>query len=451
MSALAADQAEMDVTSNNLANSNTAGYARRRLVLEEQPSYSSGLSGEIGTGVAVGSVQSIRDPLLDARVQQETQQQSASQEIVNAMQPVQTLFTSGNGGVSDAMTAFFNGLQQLSTSPADPTLRTTVLTDANNLAGAFQNTASQLTASQQNLDLGVGQSVQQINQLTAQLAQVNAQLITAQGSGQSGNDLEDQQQNLMSQLSSLVGFSVTQSSEGLTLTTANGTPLVVGGESFALSTAVNSSTGFQDVISAEGQDITSQISAGQLGGILQARDGTIAGVLSSLNTLAGSFASAINTVNKAGYDLNGKQGIALFSVTAGAGAAESMAVAITDPSQIAASSSATASGDNSNLLKMIDVGSQPLVNSQTPTQFLSGMVFQVGTDVSQAQSESDASSLMLQQLQSEQGSVEGVSTDEEATNLLTYQRAYQAAARVVSVVDDLTLTSINLGVETAMT
>ena len=102
----------------------------------------------------------------------------------------------------------------------------------------------------------------------------------------------------MSQLSSLVGFSVTQSSEGLTLTTANGTPLVVGGESFALSTAVNSSTGFQDVISAQGQDITSQISAGQLGGILQARDGTIAGVLSSLNTLAGSFASAINTVNE---------------------------------------------------------------------------------------------------------------------------------------------------------
>ncbi len=100
---------------------------------------------------------------------------------------------------------------------------------------------------------------------------------------------------------------------------------------------------------------------------------------------------------------------------------------------------------------MINVGTQPLVNSQTPTQYLSGMVFQVGNDVSQAQSESDAGSLMLQQLQDEQGSVEGVSTDEEATNLLTYQRAYQAAARVVSVVDDLTLASINLGVETAMT
>ena len=100
---------------------------------------------------------------------------------------------------------------------------------------------------------------------------------------------------------------------------------------------------------------------------------------------------------------------------------------------------------------MINVGEQPLVNSDTPTQYLSGMVFQVGNDVSQAQSESDASSLMLQQLQDEQGSVEGVSTDEEASNLITYQRAYQAAAQVVSVVDELTLASINLGVETAMT
>lgn len=462
LSALAADQAEVDVTSNNLANANTTGYARRRVILQEQPALASGILGDIGGGVAATSVESVRDPLLDSRVQQETQQQSASQEIVNAMQPVQTLFTTGNGGVSDAMTAFFSGLQSLSTSPTDSTLRATVLTDANNLASAFQNTASQLTSTQQNLDLGVTQTVGQVNQLTTQLAQVNAQLTTAQASGLSGNDLEDQQQNLMSQLSGLIGFSVTQSSEGLTLTTANGSPLVVGGESFALSTAVNSSTGFQDVLSAQGQDITSQISAGQLGGMIQARDGNIASILSSLNTLASSFGAAINKVNMAGYDANGKPGQAMFSVTAGSGAAESMSVALTDPSQIAASSSptasgvagsssSTASGDNSNLLAMINVGEQPLVNSETSTQFLSGMVFQVGNDVSQAQSETDAGSLMLQQLQDEQGSVEGVSTDEEASNLITYQRAYQAAAQVVSVVDELTLASINLGVQTAMT
>ena len=450
MSSLAASQDEVNVSSNNLANANTPGYARERVVLEEQPSFSTGTLGDLGSGVAVESVQSIRDPLLDASVQQETQQQSASQEIVNAMQPVQTLFVSGNGGVSDEMSAFFNDLQELSTSPTDPTLRATVLSDAGNLASAFQTTATQLTGTQQSLDLGVTQSVSQINQLTTQLAQVNGQLITAQGSGQNANNLQDQQQNLLSQLSSLIGFSVTQSSEGQTISTANGTPLVVGSQSFALSTATNSSTGFQDVISAQGQDITSQISTGQLGGLIQARDVQVAGVLSSLNTLASSFASAINTVNENGYDLTGTQGTAMFSVTPGNGAAASMSVAMTSASQIAASSSATASGDNSNLLAMINVGSQPLVNSQTPTQLLSGIVYQVGNDVSQAQSDSDAGSLMLTQLQDEQGSVEGVSTDEEASNLLTYQQAYQAAARVVTVVDDLTLVALNLGVETAM-
>ena len=450
MSSLAASQDEVNVSSNNLANANTPGYARERVVLEEQPSFSTGTLGDLGSGVAVESVQSIRDPLLDASVQQETQQQSASQEIVTAMQPVQTLFVSGNGGVSDEMSAFFNDLQELSTSPTDPTLRATVLSDAGNLASAFQTTATQLTGTQQSLDLGVTQSVSQINQLTTQLAQVNGQLITAQGSGQNANNLQDQQQNLLSQLSSLIGFSVTQSSEGQTISTANGTPLVVGSQSFALSTATNSSTGFQDVISAQGQDITSQISTGQLGGMIQARDVQVAGVLSSLNTLASSFASAINTVNENGYDLTGTQGTAMFSVTPGNGAAASMSVAMTSASQIAASSSATASGDNSNLLAMINVGTQPLVNSQTPTQLLSGIVYQVGNDVSQAQSDSDAGSLMLTQLQDEQGSVEGVSTDEEASNLLTYQQAYQAAARVVTVVDDLTLVALNLGVETSM-
>jgi len=450
MSSLAASQDEVNVSSNNLANANTPGYARERVVLEEQPSFSTGTLGDLGSGVAVASVRSIRDPLLDASVQQETQQQSASQEIVNAMQPVQTLFVSGNGGVSDEMSSFFNDLQELSTSPSDPTLRATVLSDASNLASAFQTTATQLTGTQQSLDLGVTQSVSQINQLTTQLAQVNGQLITAQGSGQNANNLQDQQQNLLSQLSSLIGFSVTQSSEGQTISTANGTPLVVGSQSFALSTATNSSTGFQDVISAQGQDITSQISTGQLGGLIQARDVQVAGVLSSLNTLASSFASAINTVNENGYDLTGTQGTAMFSVTPGNGAAASMSVAMTSASQIAASSSATASGDNSNLLAMINVGTQPLVNSQTPTQLLSGIVYQVGNDVSQAQSDSDAGSLMLTQLQDEQGSVEGVSTDEEASNLLTYQQAYQAAARVVTVVDDLTLVALNLGIETSM-
>ena len=464
LSALTADKAEVDVTSENLANANTPGYAQRRIVLQEQPALVSGPLGDIGGGVTASSVESVRDPLLDSRVQQETQQQSANQEIVNAMQPVQTLFTTGNGGVPDAMTAFFSGLQLLSTSPTDPTLRATALTDANNLAEAFQNTASQLTSTQQNLDLGVTQTVGQVNQLTAQLAQTNAQLSTAQASGLSGNDLEDRQQNLLSQLSNLIGYSVTQSSQGLTLTTANGSPLVVGGDSFALSTAGNSTTGFQDVLSAQGQDITSQITAGQLGGLIQARDGQIAAALSSLNTLASNFATAINNVNTAGYDGNGKKGLAMFSVAAGSGAAESMSVTLTDPSQIAASlsppassgnssagSSSTPSGDNSNLLAMINVGNQPLVNSDTPTQYLSNLVFQVGNGVSQAQSEADAGSLMLQQLQDEQGSVEGVSTDEQASDLITYQRAYQAAAQVVTVVDGLMLASINLGVETAMT
>jgi flagellar hook-associated protein 1 FlgK len=454
MSALAASQDEVNVASNNLANANTTGYARERVVLEEEPSFASGALSGMGSGVIAESVQSIRDPLLDASVQQETQQQSASQEIVSAMQPVQTLFVSGNGGVSDEMSAFFNSLQELSTTPTDPTLQATVLSDAGNLATAFQTTATQLASTQQSLDLGVTQSVSQINQLTTQLAQVNGQITSAQGSGQSANNLQNQQQNLLSQLSSLIGFSVTQSSDGQTISTANGTPLVVGSQSFALSTATSSSTGFQDVISAQGEDITGQISAGQLGGLIQARDVQVAGVLSSLNTLASSFASAINTVNENGYSFNGTtavKGTAMFSVTPGNGAAASMSVALTSASQIAASSSATASGDNSNLLAMIDVGTQPLVNSQTPTQMLSGIVYQVGNDVSQAQSDSDAGSLMLTQLQDEQGAVEGVSTDEEASNLLTYQQSYQAAARVVTVVDDLTLVALNLGVETAMT
>lgn len=450
MGALAADQAEVENTANNIANSNTPGYARRRLVLEELPPTP---GNSVGSGVEVASVQSLRDPMLDLRIQQETQQQSASQTVADSMQPLQTLFTPGNGGVSDSLSAFFSSLQQLSTSPTDLSLRSTVLASANTLAASFRNTASQLTGAQASLDQGVTQSVSQINQLTAQLAAVNSQV--SQSPGQASNDLQDQQQEILSQLSNLVDVSVTQGSDGPTITTGNGTALVVGGQSFALTTAVNPTTGFQDVISAQGEDITSQIQAGQLGGQLQARDGQIAGLLSELNNLAASFASTMNKAHTSGFDLNGQPGGDLFTVTAGA-EAETMAVAITQPSAVAASSippssgdNAASTGDNGNVLAMIAAGQNPLSNSQTAAQLFSGMVSELGNDVSQAQSNASAGSLILQQLQDEQGSISGVSIDEEASNLITYQQAYQAAARVVSVVSQLSQTAINLGYDTS--
>jgi flagellar hook-associated protein 1 FlgK len=225
--------------------------------------------------------------------------------------------------------------------------------------------------------------------------------------------------------------------------------LVVGNQSYQLTTQTNSS-GFQDVYS-QGADITSALTGGALAGAIQARDQTIPSVMSSLDALASGLGNSLNSINEAGTDLNGNAGGALFTVpSAGStGAAATISVAITDPSKIAASLNGTA-GDNSNINAMLALQNQTIVNGQTPLNAYSNLVFQVGNDVSTAQSESTSAQAMVQQLQNQIGSVSGVDINEESVNLVQYERAYQAAAQVSSVIDTLTAAAINLGQSTTV-
>jgi flagellar hook-associated protein 1 FlgK len=154
----------------------------------------------------------------------------------------------------------------------------------------------------------------------------------------------------------------------------------------------------------------------------------------------------MNSINKSGTDLNGNAGGNFFTVpsSGSAGAASTISVAIANPSKIAASLNGSV-GDNSNINAMLAVQNQSIVNGQTPLSAYSNLVYQVGSDVSTAQSESTSAQAMVLQLQNQIGSVSGVSINEESVNLIQFERAYQAAAQVASVIDKLTATAINLG------
>ena len=450
LQSMQAEQEALSTTTNNISNVNTPGYTRQTVSFEEAPPVQYG-GLLLGDGVAVGQITSQRDELLQTRLDQETQQQSKYDSYLGSMQQVQTLFneTTGNG-LQSSLTAFFNSLQQLSTSPSDPSLRQGVLTAAQNLAQTFNSTANNLTQLQQNADSTVSQSVNQINTLTSQIASLNVQISSATSSGQNAGTFIDQRDQLVNQLSGLVDVSSIDAGNGtVTLTTSSGAALVVGNQSYQLTTQTNSS-GFQDVYS-QGADITSALTGGALAGAIQARDQTIPSVMSSLDALASGLGNSLNSINEAGTDLNGNAGGALFTVpSAGStGAAATISVAITDPSKIAASLNGTA-GDNSNINAMLALQNQTIVNGQTPLNAYSNLVFQVGNDVSTAQSESTSAQAMVQQLQNQIGSVSGVDINEESVNLVQYERAYQAAAQVSSVIDTLTAAAINLGQSTTV-
>ena len=447
LGSMLAEQGAIETTSNNIANTNTPGYARQRANFAETDPVTFG-NVTLGTGVELQSVTSLRDSVLDLRVNQETQQQGQLDAFISSGQQIQALFNETTGtGLQAPLTAFFNSLSQLSANPSDLNTRQGVITAAQNLASAFNQTSNNLSSLQRNVDLSVTQSVNQINSLTSQIAAVNAQVQSATALGQNPGPFVDQRQQLINQLSNLVDVSQIDAGNGsLTLTTNSGAPLVVGGQSFQLTTQADPVTGLQDVFS-QGNNITSQIASGELAGQLQIRDQEIPSIQSSLDSLAYNLGTAVNTQNQAGYDLNGAAGGNLFNLPAGvAGSAASISVAITDPTKIAASGGPApgSPGDNTNANALLALQNQTIVNGQTPLNAYSNLVFKIGSDVSSAQSNQQAGSLVLQQIQNLQGGVSGVDINEEAANLIQFQNAYQASAQVSTIIDTLLQDTLNM-------
>jgi flagellar hook-associated protein 1 FlgK len=438
--ALDVDQGALNATTNNIANANTPGYSREVVALSEQTPVEIG-NITYGTGVNLEQIRSVRDQVLSLLIAEQTTQQGGAQTQLNALQQVQALFSSSTQGIGADLSAFFNSVSQLSTNPTDGAQRAAVITAAQNLATSFNQTAQSLSSNQASLNQSVSSTVDQINTLTQQIAQINAQVGQMQQLGQDPGALQDQENQLINQLATLTNVSETQTQQGLTLTTGNGTALVVGNQSYALQVATGSN-GMQDVF-AQGQDITTTIQGGTLGGTIQVRDQDIPALMTQLNTLASQFATSINSAQAQGYDLNGNKGQALFTFNA-AGAAASLSVATTDPNAIAASSDGTP-GSNGNIANLMAVETQPLPSGETPTDSYANLVAQSGNLAAQAQAEVTASTTSLNQLNDQLGAISGVSINEETTNLLNYQNAFAAAARVVTTVDQMTQTVLDMG------
>jgi len=446
--ALQAEQGAMDTTANNVANANTPGYSRLRPVLVEGDPVVIG-SMTYGSGVTLEKIESLRDPILQLRIGEETQQQGQLNAYVSQMQQAQVQFTTSSGDIGTEISNFFSSLAQLSADPTSIPVRQGVLAAAGNLATAFNTVATSLQQQQSSLNLNVTQDVQQVNTLTSQIANLNTQISQMQGVNEDASALVDQRDVLIGQLSDLVDVSQIQSDNGITLTTSNGTALVAGGQSFALTTQTNAA-GQQDIYS-QGTDITSQLTSGELTGLIQVRDQTIPGLLSNLDTLAYSLETSLNAANAEGYDLNGNRGGVVnggqdlfVEPQSQQGAALNMAVGMTNPSLLAASSDGSP-GSNGNVANFSAVQNDPVTDGQTPTDYYSGIVSAVGNDVSDGTTELTAAQSILTQLQDQRNSISGVSLNEEASNMLQYQNAYDAAAKVVTTINDMLYTVINMG------
>jgi flagellar hook-associated protein 1 FlgK len=454
--ALRADQTAVNATANNVANQNTAGYT------DEQVTWTPGvvvsLSGDAqSTTAPTVTTTSLRDRILEQRVQQQTQTQSSTASEAAVLSQIEGVFsltgssaTAGSTQIGTSLNAFFSSLSALAANPSDEPTQQSALSAAQTLASAFNAAASGLSGVQNDLNSTVASSITSVNQLTAQIASLNKE-IGMNDPNQDAGQLEDQRQQAIAQLSQLIGLDqATTESNGMTLTTTAGTVLVAGENSYALQASV---VGGKTVLyDSEGNQLQQAPTGGSIGGQLQAQSVDLPSVTSQLDALAYRIGTSFNTQNEAGQTSAGAAGAALFQVPLSqTGAAIELSVIPSDPGAIATASTGQGSSSNGNVSALASLASATDASGTTMDQNLATMLSGVGATSAMLQQESTSQQDSLTQLTTQRDTLSAVNLDTEASNLTIFQRSYEAAAKVFSIADQLLADALNLGEQATVT
>lgn len=426
-SGLRAAQAQLDVTSQNIANAATPGYTRRSVTQSDLTGVNvNGTYGVVSQwGVRVSGVVRNADAASASEMRRTGSDAARADTLVAGLTTVSDAVDTSN--VYASITAFQSALSQLTTSPADSSLRANVLAAAGNMAQSFQTASGALDAAKANFQLSASDAVGQVNTLAANLAKLNQAIgSTSDPANQAG--LLDQRDAMLQQISQYGNITTTIAANGtvnVQMGGASGPMLVTGTSASTLAMSQDATGAISYTLG--GSALT--LSGGSLAGTQQAMASAI-GARSSLDSIAASMISTANTAQSNGAALDGSQGQPMFS---GTGAAD-MAVALTSGSGIAAAASGSPAGssDGTNLHALISSLGSADIAGQANT-----LIYNLSSAVSSNTTTRNTLDTIYANAKASYSSQSAVNTDEEAANLIRYQQAYQASAKVISVAQSL--------------
>ena len=433
------------VVQNNVTNATTPGYVTQTLQMAAR---SFDASQNLWGGVEATGVQSARDVYAEQAVWSASQQSGlSSQQSANLNQLQQLFDVTGKSGIPSALSTLYSAFSAWSASPSDAATQQSVLTAAQGLSAAFSQTFSQAQQIATDTDEQLSASVSQLNQYTSQIATLNGEIRTG-----SGNDagLQAQLYNTLQEVSNLAPVTVNIQSDGTATVLLSGqSPLVQGATQYAvqppvINTGASPSAQLKD---SQGQDITSLFNQGTIGGALNFRNSVLPPIFGdgqqqgSLNSLAQNISTSVNALLKSGQTSAGATGVPLFVYKAPAATGFSGPLSVVpnfQASQLAAASPGppfVANGVASQLAGLVTTGT---VNGFTYTQFYGNTASSVGQQASTASTDASTATNLLNQAQSLRASVSGVSLNDQATQLLQFQQAYQASAQMISAINTMT-------------
>jgi flagellar hook-associated protein 1 FlgK len=426
---LLAQQRSLDVTGHNISNANTVGYSRQQADLGTSAPLTVAPGQLLGTGVDVTDYKRIRDTFLDVQVRAQTMLQGSADARKDGLDQVEGVLSEpSDSGLNTLLNKYWAAWQTVSSGTEDPATRTSLVEAAKSLADGFNSLSNQLTTIQQQTEQNVSLTQDDVNQTGSALRDLNAAIYKANAMGESPNDLMDQRDVLLDKLGTLGNIATTDNGDGTLKVSFDGVTLVDGQTGHTISVSATSNAITNDAAESS----TIDPSFGKLGGLIQLRDTTLPSYLTQLNQVASTLITATNTQHAAGIGLDGSTGQPFFGGTD----ASDISVVV-KPEQIAASTSGEP-GDVSNALKIADLQTAPLApGGSTIDRAYAQLVTAIGSDSQDATRSSSNAAVLVDSLENRRQSVSGVSIDEEMTNLVKFQRAYQASARAMTAMDDM--------------
>ena len=497
-SGLFAAQRALDITGHNISNVNTRGYSRQRLNQAAQdPMSIVGGQGQLGLGVEMQFISQVRDEMLDIKYRTEVNTLGEWEEKYNSISQIEAIFNEPTDtGIRKVMDNFFEGLNSLSKDPSSPTTRAVFIQSAVALAQNFNHMTDNFEKMIRDANEEVESSVRSINSMGSQIARLNKQILEAELDGSRANDLRDARNLLIDDLSKLVDIQVKEVpiSNGNSSTLSiliQGTPLVNYTDTNVLELETDqdhpmykdgldaipprtdlSTIRVSNIKWATGSSLDQTKLGGTIGGQLQQRDGFkdenkgIPYYVRFTSEFAKSFAETINTAHAAGYALGATtpSGLDIFESNGGAtinaGNIKVNQALLNDPTLLALGGVSGAKDDNKNAIAMLELRnnksfiseidynplsgkSKIVLGEGTPEDVIKTMISTLGVDGQEAKRMFNNQQYLAEEIDSFRMSVSGVSEDEEMSNMIKFKHAYNAAARMITTVDEMIDVIIN--------
>ena len=395
------------------------------------------------------------DVYLDRAFFSANSNRSAASQYDSELQTVEELFNDlGSTGLSDSLDAIFQSFEQLSARPNDKTVRAELLNRLDVFASRVREIGDSLASKKTDMLDRARSTITQINERSTEIADLNRQIVNAKQAGSDASDLIDRRSVKILDLSGLIDVQTLTAADGSVTVRSSGTALIEGSLARALSVDLDDDDKLTLLATRVGggtpaTNITAYLTGGKLAGIKEARDGTLFDMVTRLDDFVFDVANTLNVQHAAGFGLDSLNGRALFDVTATAdGAARALSVStdvLGNTDAIAASDSiANLPGGSANAVLVAGLAQRAVISgTSTPSQAYASIVGSIGVARAAATSDVELRQDIFAQAEAARESTSGVNLDEEMVNLTKYQRAYEAASKVITTVDELLQRLIN--------